>query len=72
MVLLDIAMPTMSGWAFMVRLQATRSAEAPIVVISGDADEQVATALGAFGFMTKPVGNQALVDMVQRATESER
>lgn len=60
LILLDVAMPSISGWQFLVRLRDGASATSPVFVVSGDGDPTVATALGAKAFLTKPVVNNDL------------
>ena len=62
LVLLDLTMPVVSGYDVLAELQR-RAFKAPVVVVSADiqkqAQERVA-ALGASGFITKPIQMDAL------------
>ncbi len=60
LVLLDVEMPGVNGWSFMVRLQKTLCAASPVVVVSGEGDEEVARALGARSHLSKPIRNADL------------
>ncbi len=65
-VLLDLMMPVMDGWAFR---QAQRSrpelAAVPVVILSGAADaRQAAAALGVAHCLVKPVGFDALMAVI--------
>jgi CheY-like chemotaxis protein len=57
-VLLDIMMPVMDGWAFLEELQAIPAAERPrVIVVSARAslrDRAKAAELGADAFVAKP------------------
>jgi CheY-like chemotaxis protein len=56
LILLDLMMPSMSGWDFRVRQLADPSiANIPVVIMSGAANVvRTATSLKAAGFLTKP------------------
>jgi two-component system chemotaxis response regulator CheY len=68
LILLDLMMPEMSGPEFREQQRADPAlAGVPVVLLSAHADiESQAKALGAAGFMKKPVKLQALVSTVQR------
>jgi CheY-like chemotaxis protein len=64
LVLLDLLMPVMDGWQF--RREQRRDptlAHVPVVVISGAGD---AAALGAAGFLDKPVEPGELLGLIRR------
>jgi signal transduction histidine kinase len=63
-IVLDVAMPGVTGWSFLVRLREGRCASTPVVVISGEGDADVADALGATRFLRKPVKNEDLRHVV--------
>jgi CheY-like chemotaxis protein len=68
LILLDLMMPVMDGWQFR-RAQAQDPALAgiPVVVVSADGSvPQKAAALGAAGFLQKPVEVDDLLVTVQR------
>jgi CheY-like chemotaxis protein len=55
LILLDLEMPVMSGWAFMRELTA-RALQIPVIVMSGRADSASQLAeMGAVSFVDKPI-----------------
>jgi CheY-like chemotaxis protein len=66
LVLLDLMMPVMDGWALrseMTKLPAM--ADVPIVVLSGGSDVPTAAqTIGAVGFVTKPFKLRTLLDVI--------
>ena len=66
LILLDLFMPTMNGWAFRAeQLRDPDLAAIPIVVISADArTDQKAVQLGALAHLKKPIDVDALVSLV--------
>jgi CheY-like chemotaxis protein len=66
LILLDLYMPGMDGWAFRAeQLGDPRLAAIPVVVVSAASrTEEHATRLGAVAYMKKPVDLDALVSMV--------
>jgi CheY-like chemotaxis protein len=63
-ILLDLMMPGMDGWAFRARQLATPvAAEVPVIVLSADRDVRV-EALRPAAFLPKPFNLQALLDAV--------
>lgn len=74
--LLDVRMPGMSGLELQDRLNR-RGVTLPVVILTGHADVPMALRAiraGAFDFVQKPFGNDALLDVVNRAlaTDAER
>ena len=68
LILLDLMMPVMNGWEFMSRRSENDSlADIPVVVISADQNVgENAAALGATGYLEKPIDLNVLLDTVQR------
>jgi CheY-like chemotaxis protein len=68
LILLDLSMPVMDGCHFCAqRKQDPDLASIPVVVISAAGDiEQKARALGARGYLQKPVDRGMLLDLIQR------
>jgi len=66
LILLDLMMPVMNGWQFREGQRKDPSiSDIPVVVISADGGaRREAEAMGAHGFMQKPVGLNELLDMV--------
>jgi two-component system response regulator FixJ len=65
----DIQMPGMTGLELQQHLNLL-GAVSPVIFLTGTADVSIAVEAmrhGAFDFLEKPVGNQALVDCVRRA-----
>jgi two-component system, NtrC family, nitrogen regulation response regulator NtrX len=73
-VLMDLVMPRMDGLAALRGL-AERKPRLPVVMMSGRAtlqDAVTATRLGAFQFLEKPLGPEAVVSTVNGAVELKR
>jgi two-component system response regulator FixJ len=70
----DVRMPTMSGLDLVQQLR-TRSAAAPIILITGRGDIDMAVAaikLGAFDFIEKPFDESRLLASIRNAVETGR
>lgn len=69
-IVLDVMMPEVDGWKVMSKLrQHPLTCHIPIVVCTMLAQENLALALGASGFIQKPVTRQALLDALNRQAE---
>ena len=69
-ILLDLRMPVMDGWAFRKAQRADPAlAEIPVVVISGIEGQHV-DELGAAAAFNKPVSFPDVVDVVRRLCEN--
>lgn len=70
LVLLDLMMPVLDGWGVLERLKAWPDAP-PVIVVSGShPPEKLAaqtSAMGAVGYMTKPLNPTELVDRIREA-----
>jgi CheY-like chemotaxis protein len=66
LILLDLFMPIMNGWAFRAeQLRDPALATIPVVVISADSrTDQKAAQLGAVAHLQKPIDMTALVSLV--------
>ena len=66
LILLDLFMPNMNGWAFRAeQLRDPTLAPIPVVVISADSrTDQKAAQLGAIAYLQKPIDIDALVSLV--------
>jgi len=65
LVLLDVMMRDMDGWAVLQRLKADPATKSiPVLVCSVINEPQLATTLGAAGLLKKPVSCEQLVDAV--------
>jgi two-component system, chemotaxis family, chemotaxis protein CheY len=75
-ILTDINMPVMDGLKLVALVRAGGAHQrTPIVVItteSADADRRRALALGADGYLVKPVQSRDVVDLVQALVEKAR
>jgi CheY-like chemotaxis protein len=66
-ILLDVMLPGIDGWELLGRLRAHPAMrEVPIIVCTILAQEQMALALGAAGFLRKPVSREALLAALDR------
>lgn len=64
---LDILMPGMDGWEVLQALKANpKTAGIPVLIVSVSNDRATGVALGAVGFVTKPVVRKFLVDEIRK------
>ena len=69
---LDIHMPDVDGWAMQKKIIDSGS-KRPVIFISAEKQDNVADRVlqvGAVGFLQKPFDSQALVDLINVATEN--
>lgn len=73
LILLDLTMPVMDGWAFRVeQLKDADLAAIPVIVFTAHGiPREVAQQLNAAGFIAKPVRLEALLSAVERIPQSE-
>ncbi len=65
LVLLDVQMPRVSGWAVLARMRDELAhADPKVLVLTAEGEEDVARALGASGLLRKPIDRKVLVDVV--------
>ncbi len=65
-IVLDLMMPTMTGWEFRIAQKREASwANIPVLAMSGDHSPQ-AEAIDCAAYLSKPVDQRALLDAVQR------
>lgn len=73
-VILDLMLPQINGFEVLKRIKADASlASLPVVILTAKGqtqDRQLATDIGADGFMTKPFSNRDIVDEVRRLTQA--
>jgi len=72
--LLDVRLPGMSGLRLQEELR-TRGIDLPVIFISGHGDVPMAVEAmkkGAFDFLEKPVGDQALLDRINAALAEDQ
>jgi CheY-like chemotaxis protein len=68
---LDVLMPDMDGWEVIRELKADpKTAPIPILVVSVTEDRATAFALGASGFLLKPVDKHVLVAELERVSRN--
>lgn len=61
LITLDLALPGMDGWEFLLRISESNDlARVPVVVIAGEADSNMALAGGAAVVMQKPISRSHL------------
>lgn len=61
-IILDVMMPREDGWELLMALRASEATRAtPIIICSVLNEPRLAQALGADGYLTKPVNQQALL-----------
>ena len=64
-VLLDLHMPELDGWAFLDRMRdEPHLADVPVAIVSGDANQRAAAATAGCDFLLKPVRPAQLVAAV--------
>ena len=64
---LDVVMPGMDGWAVLAALKEDAElAEIPVVMLTIVDDRNLGYALGASGYMTKPVDRDRLTEVLRR------
>ncbi|MDD2959778.1 MAG: EAL domain-containing protein [Lachnospiraceae bacterium] len=69
-ILLDIVMPEMNGYAFLERIRKASMTELPVIVMTGEADnetEQKVLNAGAWDFITKPYNARVLRSRLRNA-----
>jgi CheY-like chemotaxis protein len=67
LILLDMAMPVMDGWAFARAYRATPGPHAPILVVTAAHEAAVRAAqAGADAYIAKPFDLDRLLEMVER------
>ena len=64
---LDILMPDMDGWEVLQRLkESPATKDIPVIIISIADDKEIGFALGAVGYITKPVNKDVLLAEINR------
>jgi PAS domain S-box-containing protein len=71
-ILLDLMMPVMNGWAFLAeRARDARLAGIPVILISGQADaHKTASEFGLAGYIEKPIASANLLRAMQSVSHS--
>jgi DNA-binding response OmpR family regulator len=61
---LDIMMPDMDGWEVIRRLKASNeTADIPVIMVSVSEDRETGVALGAAGYVIKPIDRHILLPL---------
>ena len=69
-VVLDVVMPGMDGWSVLSALKLDpATASIPVIVTTVLEDQDIAWALGAAGYLMKPVARERLEEMMKRCTD---
>jgi len=72
-VILDVMMPDLDGWAVLAALKADPElAEIPVVMQSFAGERQLGFALGAAEFLTKPIDRDSLVAVLGKYVPDQR
>ena len=72
LILLDVMMPWQDGWQILRSLRATAATAAtPIIVCSVLAQTELAFTMGADDLIQKPVSQQALLDALERWSQTQ-
>ncbi|HEX2411228.1 MAG TPA: ATP-binding protein [Solirubrobacteraceae bacterium] len=67
-VILDILLPDIDGWELLTRLKGdAATAEVPVVVVSMLDERSKGLALGAAGYLVKPVGREEMLEALEQA-----
>ena len=67
LILLDVLMPKMDGWAVLTRLKSDpATAEIPVVMLTITSNQEMGYLLGAAEYLPKPVDRQRLAAILQR------
>lgn len=66
-VTLDVIMPDMDGWEVLSKLKNDpKTADIPVIIVSVSNDRDTGFALGAVGYVTKPVSRDVLVKEINK------
>lgn len=73
LILLDLLMPVMNGWAFMAELRKDpQLASIPVVVISEAGERVLSSAPVSAGYLAKPASRERLVQTISRCLQKRR
>ncbi len=64
---LDIVMPEMDGWEVLQNLKSNKiTSDIPVIIISSSVESDTSVALGAVGYIQKPVGRDDLINEINK------
>jgi CheY-like chemotaxis protein/HAMP domain-containing protein len=67
---LDIIMPEMDGWEVLQKLKLnTKTKDIPVIIISVSDDKNTGYALGAMGYINKPVNKNMLLSEIRKLSK---
>ncbi|WP_166405105.1 response regulator [Desulfonema ishimotonii] len=70
---LDILMPDMDGWEVLRTLRADpETAHIPVLMVSVSEDQGTGTALGAAGYVAKPIDRQLLLSEIKKTASARK
>lgn len=70
---LDIVMPEMDGWETLQKLKANpKTRNIPVIIISTSVDKETGYALGAMGYINKPVNKNLLISEIHLIDKKPR
>ncbi len=70
---LDIFMPDMDGWEVLQKLKEdVDTSQIPVIIVSVSDDTQTGSALGAIGYVNKPIKKERLLDEIENAAILEK
>jgi CheY-like chemotaxis protein len=70
MIILDLMLSQMDGWEILQRLRASPATQdTPIIICSVLNEQELAFSLGASDYVTKPISQTTLIDVLQRWLE---
>lgn len=71
-IMLDIIMPDMDGWEVLQGLKKNpKTKDIPVIIVSISEDRDTGVALGAVGYVTKPVSKKQLISEIQKIGKLE-
>ncbi len=70
---LDIVMPEMDGWEVLQYLNGNKAtSDIPVIIVSGSDESETSSALGAIGYLQKPIEENALLHEIRKVNQSAK